>query len=78
MIEGLGSGPQPCTTCGCRVPGENRVSVSMSLDEIEEMAFGTTNRALRSRLICAMKLLDYDRAMRLIAELRSFDRAVDE
>lgn len=53
----------PCVRCGALLhTGEGKVVVSFSLDELEELAFATGNAAVRRRLVCAIGLLDGERA----------------
>ena len=56
----------PCVRCGNILhTGEGMVTVSFSVDELEELACQTTDPAVRRRLLCAIGLLDSDRADRV-------------
>lgn len=61
-----------CPRCGEMGPaGRAQVSVPFDLDEAEELAFATSKLRVRKRLICAIALLDEERADRIVAELRA-------
>lgn len=56
----------PCVKCGNLLhTGEGKVIVSFSVDELEELACATSDPAVRRRLVCALSLLDSDRAKRV-------------
>lgn len=49
----------PCVRCGNILhTGENRVTVSFSVDELMELAVATSSGSVRRRLLCAAELLD--------------------
>ena len=61
----------PCVKCGNVLhTGEGRVIVSFSADELEEIAISTADPAVSRRAICALGLLDAERAERLVGLLR--------
>lgn len=61
-----------CPRCGEPGPaGESRISVSFSMDELEEIAFSSSNVRVRRRVVCAIALLDEPRADAIADELRS-------
>lgn len=56
----------PCVRCGNLLhTGEGRVTVSLSVDELEELALSTTDPAVRRRLACAVGLIDAQREKRI-------------
>lgn len=56
----------PCVRCGNMLhTGEGRVTVSLSVDELEELALATTSVEVRRRLACAVGLLDAERERRI-------------
>lgn len=64
----------PCERCGIVTPdGQARVSVSLSLDDLEEFASVTLRANTRARLLCAIELLDPDRAARIRSEFVPLD-----
>jgi hypothetical protein len=53
----------PCVKCGRLLhTGEGRVLVSFTVAELAELAGATADPAVRSRLLCALSLLDDKRA----------------
>jgi hypothetical protein len=53
----------PCVKCGRILhTGEGRVLVSFTPEELRELAESTGDLGVRSRLVCAMSLLDPDMA----------------
>lgn len=61
---------RPCDRCGAHThTGEGRVAVQLTADELEELAFATSNPIVRARLLCALDLIDHDRAARVVTEL---------
>lgn len=53
----------PCAQCGELLhTGEAKIVVGLSLDELEELACATPSASIRRRLICAIGLLDAQRA----------------
>jgi hypothetical protein len=60
-----------CPRCGEPGPaGEGRIAVSFTMDELEEIAFATSNDRTRKRVICAISLIDEPRADAIATELR--------
>lgn len=59
-----------CDHCKIVPDGTARVSVSMTVDELESILFMTTSPNLRRRLLIAIGLVDIDRAMQAESELR--------
>jgi hypothetical protein len=50
---------QPCVRCGHILhTGEGKVTLSMTVAELEDLITQTTNLDLRKRLLCAIGLLD--------------------
>lgn len=48
----------PCVRCGRILQtGTNRVLIGFTPDELAQLASDTTDRNVRSRLICALELL---------------------
>jgi hypothetical protein len=62
-----------CDHCKIVPDGTARVSVSMTVDELEEILFQTTSPNLRRRLLIAIGLVDVDRKMQAESELRQMD-----
>lgn len=61
-----------CPRCGERGPmGQAMIAISFSMDDLEEIAFSSANERTRRRVVCAMSLLDEERAERVQAEQRS-------
>lgn len=59
----------PCVRCGLLLhTGEGRVIVAFTADELEEMAWATTDANVADRLLCALGLLDADREKAVRAE----------
>jgi hypothetical protein len=53
----------PCVRCGNVLhTGEGRVTVTFSVAEMVELALATSDINVRSRLLCAISLLDEDAA----------------
>lgn len=49
----------PCMRCGHILhTGEGKVTVSMTVTELEDLIINTTDLDLRKRLLCAIGLLD--------------------
>lgn len=53
----------PCVRCGRLLhTGEGRVLVAFAPDELAELAESTLDPAVRARLLCALALVDDERA----------------
>jgi hypothetical protein len=51
----------PCVRCGQLLhTGENRVTVSLTVDELASLFVGNPDDALKRRLLCAIGLLEPD------------------
>lgn len=61
----------PCVKCGNLLhTGEGKVIVGLSADDLDELACATSDPSLRRRLLCALSLIDPERADRVGAELQ--------
>lgn len=59
----------PCVRCGYIIHyGEGMIGVSLSLDQLEELALATSDDKVARKFVCAISLLDEDRADRVSAE----------
>lgn len=60
-----------CSRCGEKGNlGEFRIASQFSLDEMEELVFATSIYPVKRRLLCAIRLLDDERADRIEEELK--------
>ena len=66
-----GHSSRTCSQCGEHVQaGQARIAVQFDLNEIEELIFATSLYPVKRRFLCAMALLDPERADRILAELK--------
>lgn len=64
----------PCVRCGYIIHfGEGMIGVQLSLDQLEELALATSDDTVARKFICAISLLDDERADR-VAQERSRSR----
>lgn len=53
----------PCVRCGLVLhTGEGKIIVGLTCDQLAELIESTTNARTRAQLLCALTLLDPDRA----------------
>lgn len=62
-MSNVGHTSTTCLTCGLVIHrGENRVAVQLSSPEIEKLLVGGYDQELTRRLLCALALIDEDKA----------------